>query len=409
MSKENIENNTLKQIKEGRSKIYIYNNDLNAIPSKSMSVFYNKKMEINRDISSLAIQSYYNLYAKNDLIIVDSMAGSGVGSIRLLKECKNIEKIYINDINPVAKDLIYKNLILNNFSENNLRIEVKNYDANFLFNKIAFKSKFKKPNVISIDPWGTPNCYINSAFKTIIKDNGLMCITATDTAVLFGVKSDVCLRKYMAKPLHNEFCKEIGTRILLYFISRIANINNMGILPLLSFYSNHFIRVFVKTFKNKNQIIKNIKNYGYIFYCEKCGNRFALKNKDITHIKICELCKSNNNLNYAGPLWLDKIHQLEFLNSILILNYESDYKNKNKIQKIINICKNEIDMPSNYYNLHKISKKNNFGNIPKIQTLIDIISEKGYKVSRTHFDFLSIKTNMDIKSLEKILNEYNNK
>ncbi|MBY9005673.1 MAG: tRNA (guanine(10)-N(2))-dimethyltransferase [Candidatus Lokiarchaeota archaeon] len=409
MSNKNSINDNLIQIKEGNSKIYIYNDDLDAIPSKSMSVFYNKKMEINRDITSLAIQSYYDLYAKDNLVIVDSMAGSGISSIRLLIECKNIEKIYINDINPVSEDLIHKNLILNNLNEDNTKIKVMRNDANLLFNKIAFKSNHKKPNVISIDPWGTPNYFIDSAFKAITKNNGLMCVTATDTAVLFGVKPNVCLRKYMAKPLHNEFCKEIGTRILLYFISRIANINNMGIIPLLSFYSNHFIRVFVKTFKNKNLIIKNIKEYGYIFYCKKCGHRFSVENKDLKNINICKICKSDIDLNYAGPLWLNKIHELEFLNKILMLNNKSDFKNKNRIQKILEICQDEIDMPPNYYNLHKICKKKNCASIPKIETLIEIIREKGFKASRTHFDFISIKTDMEIKSLENILSNYNKK
>lgn len=93
-----MENNKLLLIKEGAVKIYIHIGDKALIPSKSMSVFYNKKMEINRDITNLVIDAYSNTYHQDSLTIIDSMAASGIGSIRILKECKNIKKIYINDV-----------------------------------------------------------------------------------------------------------------------------------------------------------------------------------------------------------------------------------------------------------------------------------------------------------------------
>ena len=134
-------------------------------------------------------------------------------------------------------------------------------DSSYLFSEITQNSynhtdnDQKKPNIISIDPFGTPNLYLDAAFKAIQKVNGLLCITATDTAVLFGVRPLSCIRKYMSKPLHTEYCKEVVARILLYFISRIANINNMGILPLLTFYNSHFIRVFCLTVFNQRSAI----------------------------------------------------------------------------------------------------------------------------------------------------------
>ena len=46
--KEKNENLIIK--KEGLAHFYLYETDIDAIPSKSMNVFYNKKMIINRDI-----------------------------------------------------------------------------------------------------------------------------------------------------------------------------------------------------------------------------------------------------------------------------------------------------------------------------------------------------------------------
>jgi len=396
-------------IKEGSVEFYIYNIDQGSIPSKSMNVFYNKKMEINRDISTLAINAYSNLYNQKNLIIIDSMAASGISSIRIIRECKNIKKFFINDINPGAIKLIKKNIKLNSLNKTPVKIIITQKDANLLFSEIATNNcKFsnkrqKKPNIISIDPFGTPNIYIDSAFKTIQKVNGLMCITATDTAVLFGVRPDVCIRKYFAKPLHTEYCKEIGGRILIYYISRIANINKIGIVPLLTFYSGHFIRVFCSSFKNQKEITKSFKNFGYIIHCNNCGYRSSFGNSILELPKECPLCANKKSLDFAGPLWIGKIHKISFIKKMLNLNESSKFPNKKRIEKLLSFAIEEYDMPISYFNLHKLCQNLKLTSVPKTKDVISIIKEKGYQCSRTHFDFLSIKSDLDLFSLKKVL------
>ena len=396
-------------IKEGSVEFYIYNIDQGSIPSKSMNVFYNRKMEINRDISTLAINAYSYLYDQKKLIIIDSMAASGISSIRLMRECKNIEKIFINDINPGAIKLIKKNIKLNSLNKPTIKIIITQKDANLLFSEITahkYKSSNKRqknPNIISIDPFGTPNIYIDSAFKAIQKINGLMCITATDTAVLFGVRPNVCIRKYLAKPLHTEYCKEIGGRILIYYISRIANINKIGIVPLLTFYSGHFIRIFCVSFKNQKEITESFKNFGYIIHCNICGYRSTFGNSILTLPKECPLCANKTSLDFAGPLWIGKIHKISFIKNMLNLNESSKFPNKKRIQKLLSFAIEENDMPISYFNLHKLCQNLKLTSVPKIKDVISIIKEKGYRCSRTHFDFLSIKSDLDLSSLKKIL------
>jgi len=401
-------------IRESTAEIYVHTSDRDSVPSKSMNVFYNKKMEINRDISNLAIKAYNKLYNPEKLIIIDSMAGTGIGSIRMLKECENIQKIYINDVNPLAFELIHSNISLNNLNNSQIQIVISRKDANFLFSEIAQKNFMdseiiiKKPNIISIDPFGTPNLYLDSAFKAIQRVNGLMCITATDTAVLFGIRPTSCIRKYMSKPLHTEYCKEIGARILIYFISRIANINGMGVIPLLTFYANHFIRIFCLTFKNKNKISNSFKNYGYIVHCRKCNYRKAFNNNLPQLPQKCPSCDTIGKMDYAGPLWIDEMHDKLFINKLINLNENYGYYNEKRISKLLKLANDEINMPISYHNLHKLCQKLNLPSVPKIGEIIQIIKTKGYKVSRTHFDYLSIKTNMDLKTLENCLLEFKN-
>ena len=399
---QNIDTNAYITKQEGSVEFFLHDLDENVIPSKSMNVFYNKRMEINRDISILAILAYNRLFNQEPLVVVDSMAASGIGSIRLLKNIENIDKIYLNDINPVAVELIKKNLKINNIESD--KVEVINKDANLLFSEFSRRSTLS--DVISIDPFGTPNLYINSALRSIKKDNGLLCITATDTAVLFGIKPKVCIRKYMAKPLHTEYCKEIGARILLSFISRIAHINNIGIKPLLTFYSNHFIRIFAITFRGKSKILKNLsKNYGYVIHCKQCGDRKSFIEDFLTVPQKCSICLSEKYLSYSGPLWAGELHQKSYLEELSLLNERFNFKNKNRIRKILNYAVSEINMPVSYYNIHKISQQLKLPFIPKLEEIIKLIEEKGYKASRTHFDFISIKTDMKIDELKKVLTQ----
>lgn len=403
------EMNNLRILEEGDAKFFLFDKDIDSIPTKSMDVFYNKRMEINRDITCLAINAYSEYFNQNKLFFIDSMAGSGIGSIRILKECKNIKKIYINDINPAAKKLILKNLKLNHLLNNKIDIKVSRKDANYLFSEITNKyltnnlSDSKKPNIISIDPFGTPNLYVDGAFKAIQKKNGLLCITATDTAVLFGVKPKACHRKYMSKPLHNEFCKEMGARILLYFLSRIANINGLGVRPLITFYHSHFIRTFLITFPEKKRIAKEFNNYGFVIYCKNCGHRFVLDMKPIHRELLCEVCGSNLYFDYAGPLWTGKLHNYEFIDKVRKLNNGSNFKYNKKLERLLVYCKEEMGMPISYYNVHELCKEIKAKNIPKMELLIKEIEKNGYKASRTQFDFTSIKTDMDINSLKKLI------
>jgi tRNA (guanine26-N2/guanine27-N2)-dimethyltransferase len=179
----------------------------------------------------------------------------------------------------------------------------------------------------------------------------------------------------------------------------------MGIIPLLTFYSSHFLRVICLTFKNRKRISEFFKDYGYLIHCDNCGFRSSFRDNILEVPDRCPKCEESNKIKYAGPLWINNIHQLEFVSEMIALNNQSQYKNKNRISFLLNLIKEEIAMPISFYNTHILGKIFKISNIPKINTIIDSIREKGYQASRTHFDFLSIKTNMGIKAIKNILLE----
>jgi tRNA (guanine26-N2/guanine27-N2)-dimethyltransferase len=176
-----------KIIREGSAEIYVPKEEK---ISKSLPVFYNKKMKLNRDIA---------LYIINRLkpeSILDAMAGTGIRAIRILKETSS-NNITANDINPEAFKLIKKNAKLNNVNP-----KIKNKDVNILLQE-------SKYDFIDIDPFGSPIFYMDSAIPSM-KDNGTLAVTATDLGCLYGKHVKACQRKYNSTPVNYHGLKPVA-------------------------------------------------------------------------------------------------------------------------------------------------------------------------------------------------------
>ena len=112
---------TLKKLQEGSCCFYASVGKV----SKDLPVFFNPEMKLNRDISILLLRSIPD----KQLRILDLLAGSGIRSVRFLKELptSKIKDITINDNSKKSVKLIQKNLKLNK-----LKAKVLNKDANEL-------------------------------------------------------------------------------------------------------------------------------------------------------------------------------------------------------------------------------------------------------------------------------------
>jgi tRNA (guanine26-N2/guanine27-N2)-dimethyltransferase len=143
-------------------------------------VFYNPIQEFNRDLSIAVINSYSAIHRQdsNDkpIEILEALAASGIRSMRYALEIDN-SKIVANDLDKTAVELIDTNRKLNNVEH---LVESSCADATLLMN-----TNPKRFDCIDLDPYGTPAPFLDSAIKSI-KSGGLMCVTATDAAVLCG-------------------------------------------------------------------------------------------------------------------------------------------------------------------------------------------------------------------------------
>ena len=351
-----------------------------------LPVFYNPKMKFNRDISITILETFLEENYGNGFI-VDAISGTGIRSISYLLEMDYDFQIVANDINPLSTYFIKQNAILNGVSSS---VDITNMDANSLLTNVSNEQIF--PTNIDLDPFGSPVPFYASALRAISKP-GLLSITATDTAVLCGVYPNVAFRKYGGIPINNEFCHEIGIRLLIYSVARIAMQFDYIIIPLVSLSTEHYLRIWVKVIKGRNIANASLNNFGYIYYCSKCFSR------EIVSIskggeRLCPFCSSK--MQIAGPLWIGPIFNHEFIVRSI------KFSNTKRVLKTLQKMRDESLMPPTYYNLHLIAKLVN-KSVRSPDFIIKKLKELGYNATRTHFNPNSIRTSASIKTIKSLM------
>ncbi|MGM5481890.1 MAG: hypothetical protein ACQESF_00365 [Nanobdellota archaeon] len=326
--------------------------------SKRLPVFYNPVMKLNRDLSILLINSI----EMDDLIVGLPLAGTGARGIRLLKETKKgkIREVYFNDKNPEAIKIIKDNLELNY-----LEAKISQMDANeFLLQSKGF-------DYIDIDPFGTPNPFLDAAIKRLSRC-GILAVTATDTSALCGTYKKVCRRNYWAEPTRTELMHEAGLRILIRKVQLIGAQYERALTPVFSYSKEHYMRVFFKSKKSKKKADDIIKQHSTI--------------KDIEG-------------NKAGPIWTGKLNDNE-----LVAEMSKNNKSEENL-KFLSLIKRESEVDTLFfYDVHTIKKREKIKTEKKKKDLLREIQKQGFSASDTHFLGTAIKTDMPYEKFIKLLN-----
>lgn len=371
-------------VKEGNVSIIVF-----------PGVFYNKFMEMSRDISVGVLKVYSTLVGKK-LRVCEPLAATGIRGLRYLIEVDGVDRLCLNDISKESYMNIKENVKMLNVEE---KVEIFNMDASILLSNNSIKDK--RFDVIDLDPFGSPVRYLWSAIKAI-KNGGLLGISHTDVAPLCGVHGKSCLRRYQSIPLKNEYCHETAVRIILGYLARVSATHGFGIEPLLSHATRHYIRVFVRMHMKPHIIDENLSNLGYISHCKKCLWRTFTTGIIPNIPSNCPQC--NSPLDHAGILWLGPLGNAEFIKQVAITIRKLGYKMASHEEKLINTLAEEANMPPTYYQLDAISEKYNLPSVSVI-TVLEKLKSKGFKASRTHFHPKGIKTNASLLDILEIIKE----
>lgn len=350
-----------------------------AIIKYAKGAFLNEDALISRDISA----AYVSAFATRDSSILDATAATGIRGIRYYLESRS-KDITLLEMNKGSFASMKKNASFNKARANMIATSIQEF-ANGTDKKFDF---------IDLDPFGGVTPYIYDLMK-VSKNGTRLMITATDTAVLCGADYQACLRLYDARPMHNEICQEVGLRLLIGYIARVAAQFNFGVDVDLSFSYLHYMRAFVRLRHGSKSAIETVKGMGYVYYCNKCLYR-SVKRAFVSSTTNCPNCKSA--LDAAGRVWLGSLYSKDAVSATL--EKMGDGYDPSSIEFLARIQK-ETDYPL-YYSIPRITGKMGIGAVSP-NDVISRLSKAGFKASRTHLDKDSVKTNAGIKEIKSCI------
>ncbi len=348
-------------------------------PTKKMEVFYNPVMRSQRNITLTLL----NAVANTRMNIADPLAGSGIRSLRFLKELgeRKCNHLFVNDVKEHFPHTFKTNALINKLSLRN--VSLFSEDASeFLMNRIHDK---KKPegfcgyfDYIDLDPFGTPNPFLTAAIARIAR-KGILAVTATDTAALSGTYPSVTLRKYWATSLRNVMMHETGLRILIRKVQLIGVQFEKALIPVLGYHKDHYFRVFFRVEKGKEYCDALMKQHQYLlFNPSTLGWITSRYNKDPGYTQ------------YAGPLWTGPLQDKALVKKMRAKNKYPEE------QKFLGLLAGEKDCVG-FYDIHALAKKHHLP-VPGFETLLQKLAG-----TRTHFSPYGIKTGKSLPEVVALL------
>lgn len=343
--------------------------------SKSEEVFYNPHMRLNRDITVALCK------VLKPKTFIDVMAGSGARGVRVAKEAA--VDVTLNDLNPRAVDLIRENASVNGVD---VKIESKDARAAIIGKRFDY---------FDLDPFGPPVAHIEAVVSAARWGN-VIGVCATDTSALCGTYPKACMRKYDAVPLRCDCYDELGLRILIGFVARVAQRHECGIEPLLCHSTRHYMRVQVRLGSRHSQTLKEI---GYLQYCFICLWRGY---RDLWNLK--ETCECGGKLHTAGPLWTGMFADGQVCKSVSDAIAEGEFQGKSQTAKLLLLLQEEQGVTLPFYDLHKLCSKLG-ADIPRMEIFADAVRSARRRFSRTHFNDVGFRCDMPHAELSALLKE----
>jgi len=440
-----IDKNGWTVVEEGKAQVLF--------PSLN-DVFYNPVQEFNRDLSIAVIKQHAKFFqqqkaqnihqkAKKDegneenagpgstecsteltasvacpggLKILEGLSASGLRSIRYAKEVPGVEKITANDWSKQAVESIERNVQHNDVGH----IVTGNHgDASMvMYGHRRWDQRF---HVIDLDPYGSPTPFLDAAVQSVA-DGGLLCVTATDMAILCGNAPETCYTKYGAIPLKSKCCHEMGLRILLQCIESHATRYGRYIQPLLSLSIDFYCRVFVRIYTGQARCKETTSKLGYVHQCTGCETfsiqplgRMTRRDDGNTKFSLvtgppvgasCQHCGGSHHT--GGPIWLAPLHHPEFVLSLLESVDEDLFSTQDRIRGMLSVVLEELPDVPLYYDISRLC------NITKVVQgkLTDYRSavlNAGYRVSLSHANKHAFKTDAPIQFIWDMLRVWGQK
>ncbi len=355
------------------------------------SVFYNPRMEFCRDISVSVVQVLAD--ELGSISICDPLAGVGVRGIRYAKEVRGVENATVNDRSQEAVGFIRRNVELNKLDN----IEVRNEDANVLL----WSRRRGRFHFIDIDPFGSPAPFVDAACAALARE-GILALTATDTAPLSGAHVKACLRRYGARPLKTEYCHELGVRILIGFAQRVAGRHELALTPVLAHSTEHYFRVYLRARRGGRRADELLAQQGYVLHCRACGRRVLTRG---IAVELPGACECGGKPDHAGPMWLGQLMDKGFVRRVSADLVNRNFKLGHRELVMLDRCAEEADGPPTFYDVHDLARRAGVS-APKLLEILAMLRKRGYFASRMHFSDIGLRTDAPVDEILQVFRSF---
>ncbi|NWQ71269.1 TRM1L protein, partial [Neopipo cinnamomea] len=378
-------------------------------------------------------------------------------SVKIIKENCHLNKMKVK-LNMKEGD---SDGTVGDGEENTDTIEVTKMDANVIMHLRSF-------DFIHLDPFGTSVNYLDSAFRNV-RNLGIVSLTSTDISSLYAKAQHVALRHYGCNIVRTEYYKELAARIVIAAVTRAAARCNKGIEVLLAVALEHFVLVVVRVLRGPSTADNSAKKIRYLIHCQWCEERIFQKEGNMVEENPyqqlpcdCHGSMPGRTAVVLGPLWSGSLFNTGFLRRMLLeaVQYGLDeaqpllktlvceaecttlkhfsthgpgdenkqeecgvyiktsdtsaesyvVPGKRKGEEVIRgaakrqRAEHSAEHPAFYYNVHRHSIRGM--NMPKLNKFLNYLSEAGYRVSRTHFDPMGVRTNAPLAQFKTVLMKY---
>ncbi len=339
--------------------------------------FYRPKSKIARDLAVLAAFRYRQ--EKGQLRVLDAMTGCGVRPLRYGLEA-GADWVWANEGNPDLANILEQNLR----SLPPDRIQITHQNAREVL--LTCGAQGKRFDLIDVDNFGSPSCFIPLALEAIHLE-GLLYLTSTDGRSTGGREPDISLKTFGAYARSHPAVHEQGLRLLIGQAAQGAASIGLGVEPLFSLFTGQVHRAMVRVVKHPT-ITPQI--YGFVAYCHRCGHFQTVEWRHLGRVN-CPGCSAipDSTPVVSGPLWLGPLHSPSAIAAMIPLAEEWGWRDQ---AKLLEVMAGEADLPPYYYPLGAIGR---FGHmdIPNRDRLISALRCRGYRAAITHVDPQAVKTN----------------
>lgn len=311
------------------------------------------------------------------IYVAETFAGTGIRSLRYLKEVPGVEHAYLNDLNSEALQCIQENAQLNDLTD---RVTTFRMEANNFHYTLKLKEIF--PHLLDLDSFGSPVPFLDSAFHAV-REGGILYVTATDLPALCGVDPRSAFNHYGVLTIQNWFCHETAARILTRAVIRAGAWRKFQAEPLFVFFDGLALRGFFRILHGRYDL--DPEKEGFLAFCPQCWDVQTIPFK-----RCCpRTCAQGHPMSLAGPLWLGELHDARFLSAMLKEIPET--VDRESVQEAIQRMREEVGMPPFYYRLDRLTKRLKVSP-PKVREVISALQSQGYPAGWTHFHPNAFKT-----------------